>query len=167
MGINNLDFNHISKDLSEEDVEKLKKLYSTYHRNCICYKWKYKRLKRLKLFLNMATIALTSIGVIAGATTLNPIILGSISGTGILVQGYVTKSNIASNVSKCKYAYTSYEKMLSLIKSHLRGVPYDESTLLTELRLIDEIVAEQCPPLGKIQNKYSRVYTDNSQVTLR
>ena len=50
--------------------------------------------------------------------------------------------------------------VLSLIKSHLRGLPYDEHALLTELRVIDEIVVEQCPPigaLGKIAKKYSNV----------
>ena len=102
----------------------------------------------------MVTILLTSIGVIAGGATMNPIILGCITGTGVLVQSYMTKSGMNGRVSRCKYAYVSYKMLLSLIKSHLRGAPYDKQALLTELRLIDEIVAEQCPPLGKITRKY-------------
>ena len=148
-----MDFNHISKDLNEEDVDKLKSLYSSYHTNYVSYKKKHKRLKRLKLFLNMTTIFLTTVGVIAGGVTLNPIVLGCVSGAGILVQGYTTKSNIDNNVSNCKYAYISYDKVLTLIKSHLRGVPYDEHALLTEPRLIDEIVAEQCPPVRRVTAK--------------
>ena len=41
-----IDFNHISENLSEEEVDKLKSLYYSYHRNCVCYKWKYKKLKK-------------------------------------------------------------------------------------------------------------------------
>ena len=70
----------------------------------------------------------------------------------------MAKSGISGRASKCKYAYITYEKVLFLIRSHLRGVPYDERALLTELRVIDEIVVEQCPPLGKITKKYSKRY---------
>ena len=42
----------------------------------------------------MASLGLTVSGTIAGGITLNPVILGCISGPGILIQGYLTKSNI-------------------------------------------------------------------------
>ena len=132
------DFNHISKNLTTEEVDKLKGLYSTYHRNCMCYKWKYMRLKRKRLALETAAIFTTSIGVIAGGITLNPIILGTISGLGIIAHTVIAHHNVSNRASQCKYAYITYEKVLSLIKSHLRGVPYNEHALLTELRVVDE-----------------------------
>ena len=98
-----IDFNHISKDLSVEDVEELKELYLSYHKGRTCYKWKYKRLKRLKLLLNMISLSLTSIGVIVGGITINPIILGCISGPGIILQGYIAKNGLDGRVSKCNH----------------------------------------------------------------
>ena len=53
---------NIHNKLTEEEVNKLKDLYSYYHKLAICYKWKYKRLKKIKLALNMSSIALTVIG---------------------------------------------------------------------------------------------------------
>ena len=77
----------------------------------------------------MVTTLVTTIGVVAGDVTMNPIVLGCVSGAGILAQSYVMKSGIGGMVSRCKYAYVTYEKVLSLIKSHLRGAPYEEHTL--------------------------------------
>ena len=154
-----IDFNHISKDLSEEDSEELKELYLSYHKWRTCYKWKYKRLKKLKLLNNMISLTLTSVGVIVGGITINPIILGCISGPGIILQGYIARSGFDGRGSRCKYAYVSYEKTLTLIKSCLNGVPYDEHMLLTELKLIDDFVVDNCPPLRKITKNYDTITT--------
>ena len=116
-------FNHISNGLSKEEIEKFKHLYKNYHRLCTCYRWKYKKLKRLRLSLEMTSVGLTSVGSIASAVTLNPIILGCIAGPGILIQGYLTNTDLPNKVEQCKFAYTTYHKILTQIKAILRGMP--------------------------------------------
>ena len=76
----------INKNLSDKNVEKLKRWYSYCHKLEACYKWKYKKLKKVKLSLNMVSIGLTVSGSIVRGITMNPIILGCISGQGILIQ---------------------------------------------------------------------------------
>ena len=120
-------FNHISHDLRKEEIEKFKHLYKNYHRLYTCYQWKYKKLKRIGLSLEMSSIAFTTIGSIAGGVTLNPFILGCVAGPGILIQGYLTKANISDKVESCKFAYTTYYKILTQKKAFLRGMPYDET----------------------------------------
>ena len=110
-------FNHILTDLSEEEIEKFKCLYK--NRLCTCYRWKYKKMKRVKLSLEMTSIGLTSVGSIAGAITLNPIILGLLT--------------------------TTYNKILTQIKAYLRGMPYDETVFLSDVKVIDDIVIDCCP----------------------
>ena len=68
---------------------KLKQWYVYYHKLYTCYKWKYEKLKKVNLSLNMVSQGLT----VSGGITLNPIILGCISSPGILIQGYLSKSN--------------------------------------------------------------------------
>ena len=46
----------------------------------------------------------------------------------------------------CRFAYTSYQKILTQLKSYLRGMTYDESILLSDLKIIDDIVTDLCPP---------------------
>ena len=153
-------FNHISDTLSEDEINKLKTLYKSYHRLQMCYKWKYKRLRRSKLSLELSSLGLTSIGAIIGAITLNPIILGCLSGSGIMIQAYLTKSDLDKRVDRCKFAYTSYERILVQLKSFLRGLPYDENNFLSDLKVLDDIIIDQCPSIDKYFEKYNKKFTD-------
>ena len=151
-------FNHISDSLSYDEVNKLQALYRSYHRLQMCYKWKYKKLRRLKLSLELTSIGLTTIGAIVGSITLNPIILGSLTGCGIMIQAYLTKSDLNKRVDRCKFAFTSYEKVLIQLKGFLRGLLYDESNFLSDLKVIDDIIIDQCPSIEKYFDKYDKVF---------
>ena len=151
-------FNHISERLMNDEVIKLKTLYKSYHRLQTCYKWKYKKLKRLKLSLELSSLSLTTVGSIAGSITLNPIILGCLAGSGIMIQAYLTKSDLNKKVDRCRFAYTSYEKVLVQIKSCLRGLPYDENMFLSDIKILDDIVIDQCPSIDKYFEKYSKIF---------
>ena len=50
---NIFNFNPISNDLTEDQISELKALYKCYRRLYKCYQWKYKKLRRLKLSLEM------------------------------------------------------------------------------------------------------------------
>ena len=151
-------FNHISDSLKHDEVTKLQTLYRSYHKLQMCYKWKYKKLRRLKLSLELSSIGLTTVGAIVGGVTLNPIILGSLTGSGIMIQAYLTKSDLNRRVDRCRFAFTSYERVLVQLKSFLRGLPYDESNFLTDLKVIDDIIIDQCPSVEKYYDKYDRVF---------
>ena len=151
-------FNHISDSLSYDEVNKLKTLYKSYHKLQMCYKWKYKKLRRLKLSLELSSIGLTTVGAIVGGITLNPIILGSLTGSGIMIQAYLTKSDLNNRVDRCKFAFTSYERVLVQLKSFLRGLLYDESNFLSDLKVIDDIIIDQCPSIEKYFDKYDKVF---------
>ena len=97
-----------------------------------------KKMKRLRLSLEMTSIRLTSVGSIAGAVTLNPIILGCTAGPGILIQGYLTKTDLPNKVEQCKFAYTTYYKILTQMKAFLRGMLYDETVFLSDVKVIVE-----------------------------
>ena len=153
-----MNFNHISENLNEDEVIKLKTLYETYHRLYKCYEMKFKRLKRLKTLLEMSSIFLTVSGVIIGSVTLNPIILGSITGSGVLIQGFLTKSDINKRVNMCRFAYTSYQKILVQLKSYLRGIEYNENELLSDMKTIDDIIIDQCPSIEKMSEIYSKKF---------
>ena len=67
-----MDFNHISKNLTEEQVSKLKKLYYTYHRQFWCYKKMFKNFKQADLFLQLSSVILTTTRTIVGTITFKP-----------------------------------------------------------------------------------------------
>ena len=133
-------------------------MYKSYHKLQMCYKWKYKKLRRLKLSLELSSIALTTSGAIIGSVTLNPIILGSLTASGIMIQAYLTKSDLNTRVDRCKFAFTSYERVLIQLKSFLRGLPFNESNFLSDLKVLDDIIIDQSPSIDKYSDKYDKVF---------
>ena len=108
----------------------------------------------------MTSIGLTSIGSIAGAVTLNPVVLGCIAGPGILIQGYLTKTDVPNKVEQCKFAYTRYHKILTQMKAFLRGMPYDETVFLFDVKVIDDIVIDCCPSVNGLFDERNKKFSD-------
>ena len=79
-------FNHIDKNISKEKLSEIKALYQFYHKRFWCYKKAFKYFKRLNLAINLTSVGLVVSGSIAGAISLNLIILGVISGSGLLLK---------------------------------------------------------------------------------
>ena len=151
-------FNHISVKLKITEVEKLQSLYKYYHKLFKCYQWKYIKLKKIKLVLHLSSITLTVVGTITGSVTLNPIVAGCVVGSGVIIQGYLAKSNITKKIAQCRLAYTSYEKILVQLKSYLRGMNYDMKIFLSDVKIIDEMVIDQCPLVDDLFKKYDKRY---------
>ena len=151
---NIFNWNHVSSELTEDQISELKALYKNYHRLYKCYQWKYKKLKRLKLSLETISIGLTAVGSIVGAITLNPITIACVAGPGVIIQGYLTKTDLNNRVDRCRFAYTTYKKILVQLKSFLRGLPYDISLFLSDVKLQDDIIVDLCPSIDKYFDKY-------------
>ena len=147
---------HISSavNLTEEEAKKLKNLYKQYHKLATCYKRKYKKLKKIKLALNMSSIALTVIGsALVPVTHLTSL---SITGVGVIIQSYLTKSDINKYIESCRFAYTSYNKILIQLKTYFNGIPFGEIVFLTDTKVLDDIVTDLCPTINGMPKKYSR-----------
>ena len=78
--------NHIDPSIDKETQEELKKLYKYYHKLWWCHKKTVERLKKINLAVNLISVTLVTAGTIAGAVTLNPVILGTITGAGLLLK---------------------------------------------------------------------------------
>ena len=153
-------WNHISSGLTKDKIAELKSLYKNYHRLCKSYLWKYKKLNRIKLSLEISSIGLVVIGGVVGGVTANPIILGCISGSGVLIQGYLIKSNLNNKDERCKFAYASYKKILTQLKSYMRGLAYDEGMFLSDLKVLDDIIIDSCPSVDTYHEKYNKKFIE-------
>ena len=153
-------WNHISEDLPPDEITKLQNLYKHYHRLFQCYHWKYKKLRCLKLSLQLSSISLTVIGTITGSVTLNPVVGGTVVGAGVIIQGYLAKTNLLQRIGKCRLAYTSYEKIMVQLRSFMRGIPYDENTFLSDIKIIDDMIIDQCPSADEYSKKYNKKFIE-------
>ena len=150
-----MDFNHISRKLTEEQVDELSKLYHTYHKQYWCYKKMFKKSKRMDLALKLSSVVFTTAGAVVGSVTLNPIFLACVSGTGVLLQTITTQKNFSKKTESCRYAYQSYQKLLNKLKLFLRSGDIDEF-FERELAMVDDQVADICPPISE---SYEKLHT--------
>ena len=88
------------------------------------------------------------IGTITGGITLNPIILGTVNGIGLLISNIGKMKNYKKKIEITQIAHTTYEKVLVELRSALRGNEFDKDELLDKMKVIDET-----PPM-----KYEKIY---------
>ena len=148
---NLFDFNHIDPKINEETKEELKKLYKYYHKLWWCHKKAVKRLKKINLAINLTSVTLVTAGTIAGAVTLNPVILGTITGAGLLLKTASEIKQVANKISMVKIGLSTYEKTLVDLRSFLRGKEYSHEDFITKMNIVDGEMAD----LFSIPEKFS------------
>ena len=74
-----MDFNNISRKLTQEQVNELTNSYHTYHKQYWCYKKMIKKFERMDLALKLSSVVFTTTGAVVGFVTLNPIFLACVS----------------------------------------------------------------------------------------
>ena len=98
-------------------------------------------------------------GVLAGGATLNPIVLGVISGLGLVLKTIQEAKNRGKKIEKAKFAFTSYEKALTSLKFALRGGEFDQRKFLVEMETLDGIVID----FGLNQEKFEKKFKEKHE----
>ena len=154
-----INFNHIDKDLNENTLKTIKSLYEFYHKKWWCYKKQFRTMKNMSLVCKLGSTTLIVSGTIAGGVTLNPIILGAISGAGMLLKTFSDYKKFDKKIEMFRYAYTTYEKVLTDLRSHLRGKHFDLDSFVSEMLIIDQTMTDICPSIKlKTEKKYESKY---------
>ena len=132
-------FNHIDNSLSEADIKTLKDFYSHYHKKYWCFKRSCKRYKLLDESFVISGICLVAVGTVAGGITLNPVVLGIVNGTGVVVAGIGKKNNYKRKIEMSRIAFPTYENVLVELRSALRGDSFNKQEFIERMKLIDEM----------------------------
>ena len=136
------DFNHIDPHIQEEELEEIENLFRFYHKRFWCLKRAHSRFKKMNLLMNCTSSGLIAIGTITGAATMNPIVLGVISGVGLIMKTAMEMKNLKNKIEMSKFAFTTYEKTLSNLRFALRGGNFDQTEFLSSMEAIDGIVID-------------------------
>ena len=148
------EFNHIDSLLSEEEITTLKEFYKYYHKQFWCFKKTFKYFKILDESITISGILLVIIGTISGGLTLNPIVLGMINGSGILLTNFGKMKNYKKKIEMTKIAFTSYEKVLVELRSALRRDEFDKDQFTDKMKVVDAMIIDQTP----LSDKYVKLY---------
>ena len=151
-------WNHVSENLTEDQIYELKALYKFYHKKYWLFKMTFKYFKKVDLACTLGSVLLVVTGTVAGGVTLNPAVLGTISGSGLLLKTYSEIKNYKRKIEMSKFAYTSYAKVLTDLRSFMRGLKYDEKEFLDYVKVIDEIIIDMCPLTDNFEKKYNKMF---------
>ena len=155
---NIFNWNHISSDLIEDQISELKALYKFYHKKYWLFKMTFKYFKKAELACNIGSVLLVVTGTVVGGVTLNPVVLGTISGSGLLLKTYSEAKNYKRKIEMSKFAFTSYEKVLTDLRSFMRRLKYNNKEFLDYVKVLDDIIIDMCPLTDKFEKKYNKVF---------
>ena len=155
---NIFNWNHISDELTEEQVEELKSYYHSYHKKCWAYKQALKSFKKWRLLGNSLSIVFASGGFPSSIAT-GGISLIAISTVSILIQGWMKHKDVDLKIQKCTYAYQSYQHFLNEIKYTMRSGKFDLPHIYNTIKNIDDYVKDNGPIIDKYLTKYDEKFT--------
>ena len=141
-------WNHISDELTEEQIEELKSYYQTYHKKCWAFKQASKSFKKQKLLGISLSIIFASGGVASSIAT-GGIGLIAVSAAALLIQGCMSYKNLDIKIQNCTYAYQSYQHLLNEIKDMMRCGNFNSSHIYNTMKNIDDYVTDNSPIVDK------------------
>ena len=103
----------------------------------------------------MTSACLDVSGTAAGGVTLNPVVLGTISGSSVLLK---TRNEIIGKKSSYVVLFTHHMKKYWSICDPLWDKSCDDQNYLTQLRVPDDIVIDMCPLVDKWDKEYSQKF---------
>ena len=150
-------WNHISDELTNEQIDELKSYYHTYHKKCWAYKQKSKHLKKLKLLGNSLSIVFVS-GGFASSIATGGISLITISTVALLIHGWIKHKDLDLKIQNCTYAYQSYQHLLNEIKDIMRSGEFNPHHIYNTMKNIDDYVTDNSPIVDKYLIKYDEKF---------
>ena len=151
-------WNHISNDLTEDQINELKNYYASYHRKCWAYKQAMKRFKKWKLLGNSLSIVFVS-GGLASSVATGGVSLVAISTAALLIQGWMKHKDLNLKIQNCTYAYQSYQHLLNDIREMMRSGDFQPSYLYNKMSNIDDYVTDNSPIVDKYLSRYDNKFT--------
>ena len=87
------EFNHIDQTLSEENVKFLKDLYAFYHKKRYGYEKLHRSFRRKNFVCNLSAGKLIISAAVAGGITLNPAVMATLTGVGLILKAVASLKN--------------------------------------------------------------------------
>ena len=90
----------MSEKLTDDQIYELKALYKFYHKKYWLFKMTYKYFKKAELACNIGSVFFVVTGTVVGGVTLNPIVLGTVSGEGFCLK-HIQRLKITKERLRC------------------------------------------------------------------
>jgi len=73
-------------------------------------------------------------GMIAGSIFENTIVGSCLAAWGTVLKGWSDFKKFPIKVDRCQFAYTTYAKILTELRTYARGIPFNEDSFLVKMQ---------------------------------
>jgi len=131
-------------------LQRMDSLYAFYHQQWWCYRKMLNHFKFCHALFNGLALLLMAAGMIAGPLLDNSTLVACLAAVGTVVKGWNDFKQYRFKVAMSRFAFTTYAKALTEVKTHVRGVPLEDlEGFLIKMQTLDDTIVDFTPPLPK------------------
>ena len=131
-------------------LQRMDSLYAFYHQQWWCYRKMLNHFKRCHALLNGMALLLMAAGMIAGPLLENSTLVACLAAVGTVVKGWTDFKQYRFKVVMSRFAFTTYAKALTELKTYVRGVPLEDlERFLIKMQTLDDTIVDLTSPLPK------------------
>ena len=128
-------------------LQRMDSLYAYYHQQWWCYRKMLNHFKFVNGLFNGRALLLMAAGMTAGPILDNSTLVACLAAVGTVVKGF---KNYSFKVAMSRFAFTTYAKALTELKTHVRGVPLEGMEgFLIKMQTLDNTIVDFTPPIPK------------------
>ena len=136
--------------LKPEVLQCMDSLYAFYHKQWWCYRKMLNHFKFVNALFNGLALLLMAAGMIAGPLLENSTLVACLAAVGTVVKGWNDFKQYRFKVTMSRFAFTTYAKALTELKTYVRGVPFEDlERFLIKMQTLDDTIVDFTPPLPK------------------
>ena len=133
-----------------ELLQRMDSLYAFYHQQWWCYRKMLNHYKCINALFNGMALLLMAADMIAGPLLENSTLVACLAAVGTVVKGWNDFKQYRFKVTMSRFAFTTYAKALTELKTHVRGVPLEDlERFLIKMQTLDDTIVDFTPPLPK------------------
>ena len=133
-----------------ELLQRMDSLYAFYHQQWWCYRKMLNHYKCINALFNGMALLLMAAGMIAGPLLDNSTLVACLAAVGTVVKGWNDFKQYRFKVTMSRFAFTTYAKALTELKTYVRGVPLEDlEGFLIKMQTLDDTIVDFTPPLPK------------------
>ena len=133
-----------------ELLQRMDSLFAFYHKQWWCYRKMLNHFKFCNAWFNGLALLLMATGMIAGPILENSTLVACLAAVGTVVKGWNDLKQYQFKVAMSRFAFTTYAKALTELKTYVRGLPLEDlEGFLIKMQTLDDTIIDFTPPLPK------------------
>lgn len=135
--------------LKSEHLPTLDVLHSTFHKKMWYYQKMYLRFKRLNTFFNALALLCIAVGIVVASVCEEGLIMAILAALSTMIKGWMDFRKLPVKMDACRFAYTTFDKLLIEIATYLRGMSLDDvENFLVKCQVSEETITDLAPPVS-------------------